>query len=39
MQRLTAHHWTQVWDPYRKVRGSIEGTEGDGNPIQNNSVK
>ena len=33
MQILTANHWTEVRDPYGRVRGRIEGTEGDGNPI------
>ena len=32
MQILTAKHWTKVGDPYRRVRGRIEGTEGNGNP-------
>ena len=33
MQILTANHWTEVRDPYGRVRGRIEGAEGDGNPI------
>jgi hypothetical protein len=33
MQRLTANHWTEVGDPHGRVRGRIEGIEGDGNPI------
>jgi hypothetical protein len=24
-------HWTEVWDPYGRVRGRIEGAESDGN--------
>jgi hypothetical protein len=33
MQISTAKHWTEVGDPCGRVRGRIEGTEGDGNPI------
>jgi hypothetical protein len=33
MQILTVKHWTVVRDFYGRVRGRIEGTEGDGNPI------
>jgi hypothetical protein len=33
MQILTAIHWTEVGEPYGRVRGRIEGAEGDGNPI------
>ena len=33
MQILIAKHWTEVRDPYGRVRGRIEGAEGDGNPI------
>jgi hypothetical protein len=33
MQILTAKHWTEVWDPYGRDRGRIEGAEGDGNHI------
>ena len=33
MQILTANHWTEVRDPNGRVRGRIEGAEGDGNPI------
>ena len=29
----TANHWTEVGASYGRVRGRIEGTEGDGNPI------
>jgi hypothetical protein len=32
MEILTAKHWTEVRDPYGRVRGRIEGNEGDGNP-------
>jgi hypothetical protein len=30
---LIPNHWAEVWDPYERVRGRIEGAEGDGNPI------
>jgi len=33
MQILTAIHWTEAGDPYGRIRGKIEGTEWDGNPI------
>jgi hypothetical protein len=33
MQTLTANIWCEVKDLYRSVTGSIEGTEGNGNPI------
>ena len=33
MQILTANHRTEMGDPYGRVRGRIEETEGDGNPI------
>jgi hypothetical protein len=33
MQIPTAKHWTDVGDPHGRVKGRIEGTEGDGNPI------
>jgi hypothetical protein len=33
MQILTANHWTEVRDPYGRVRGRIEGTKGGGNSI------
>jgi hypothetical protein len=29
MQIITAEHWTEVGNPYGKVRGRSEGTEGD----------
>ena len=29
----TAKHWPEVGDPYGRVRGRIEGAEGDFNPI------
>jgi hypothetical protein len=38
MQILTANHWTEVRDPYGGVRGRIERTEGDGNPIGRTTV-
>ena len=33
MQILTTKHWTEVGNPNGRVRGRIEGAEGDGNPI------
>jgi hypothetical protein len=33
MQIFTTNHWTEVIDPYGRVRGRTEGTKGDGNPI------
>jgi hypothetical protein len=30
---LTVKHWTEPGDPKGKVRGRIEGAEGDFNPI------
>jgi hypothetical protein len=33
MHVLTANHWTENGDPYGRVRGRIEETEGHGNPI------
>jgi hypothetical protein len=33
MQILIAKHRTEVRDPYGRVRGRIEGTEGDGNLV------
>ena len=38
MQILTAKHWTEVGDPYGRVRRRIEGTEGDGSPIGRTTV-
>ena len=32
MQIPTDKHWTEVRDPYRRVRGRTEGPQGDGNP-------
>jgi hypothetical protein len=34
MQILTGKHWTELVDPYGRVRERIEGNEGDGNPIE-----
>jgi hypothetical protein len=34
MQILTSHHWTEVGDPYGRVRRKIGGVEGDGNFIR-----
>jgi hypothetical protein len=33
MHILTAKHWSKVEDSYGRVRGRVEGTEGDGQPI------
>lgn len=33
MQTLTVNHWTEVGSSYSRIRGRIEGAEGDGNPI------
>jgi hypothetical protein len=33
MQILPANHWTDVGDPYGRVRGRVEGAERNGNPI------
>jgi hypothetical protein len=30
---LTPNHWTEVGNPYGRVRGKIEGAEVAGNPI------
>jgi hypothetical protein len=38
MQTLTAKHWTEVRDPYGRIGGKSEGTEGDGNPIDRPTV-
>ena len=38
MQIPTANHWTEVRDPYGRVRGRIEEAEGDGNPIGRTTV-
>jgi hypothetical protein len=38
MQILTANHRTELGDPYGRVRGRIEETEGDGNPIGRSRV-
>ena len=38
MQILTTKHWTEGGNPNGRVRGRIEGTEGDGNPIGRSSV-
>jgi hypothetical protein len=32
MQILTANVWSEVRISYGRVKGKIEGTEGDGNP-------
>jgi hypothetical protein len=33
MKILIANHWIEVGDQYGRVRGRIEGAEGDCNPI------
>jgi hypothetical protein len=33
MQIFRDNHWSEVRDPYGRVRGRIEGAEGDGNLI------
>ena len=38
MQRLSANHWTQVQDHYRRVGGRTEGAEGNCNPIGRTTV-
>jgi hypothetical protein len=38
MQILTANHWTEVRNSYGRVRGRIEGTEEDANPIGRTTV-
>jgi len=38
MQILTGNHWTEVGDPYGRVRGRIERAEGDGSPIRRTTV-
>jgi hypothetical protein len=32
MQMTTDKHWKKVQDPYKRVKGRIEGPEGDDNP-------
>jgi hypothetical protein len=34
LQILTAKHWTELGDPYGRVRERSEDNEGDGNPIE-----
>ena len=34
MKIPTANHWTEVGDPYERVRGRIESPEGNGNPTR-----
>jgi hypothetical protein len=34
MQTLTANLWTELRDSYGRVRGRAEGSEGNGNPIE-----
>jgi hypothetical protein len=33
MQILRAKHWTEARDLYGRLRGRIEGAEGDGRPL------
>jgi hypothetical protein len=35
---FTAKHWIEAENPYERVRGRTEGTEGDGNHIEPSSV-
>jgi hypothetical protein len=35
---LTANHWTEVGDPYGRVKGRIKETGGNGNPIGRQTV-
>jgi hypothetical protein len=32
------NHWTEIRNPYGRVRGRIEGAKGGGNPIGRTSV-
>jgi hypothetical protein len=38
MQILTANHWTEVRDPYRRVRGRTEGAEKGGKLIGRTTI-
>jgi hypothetical protein len=38
MQILMANHWTEVGDPYERIRGRIEEAEGDSKPIGRTTV-
>jgi hypothetical protein len=38
MQILKVNHWTEVREPYGRVRRRIEDAEGDGNPIRKPTV-
>jgi hypothetical protein len=33
MQTLLSNHWSEIGDPYGRIRGRIEGAEAEGNPI------
>jgi hypothetical protein len=35
---LTHNLWTEVWDPYGRIRGRIEEAEGKGDPIERPAV-
>jgi hypothetical protein len=35
---LRANHWTEVWDPYERVRGRTEGDEEDDNTFRRPTV-
>jgi hypothetical protein len=37
-QILTANHWTEAMNPHGRVRGRIEGTEGNGIPTRRTTV-
>jgi hypothetical protein len=38
MKTLTTNHWTEVRDPYGRVRGRTKIAERDGNPIGRKTV-
>ena len=38
MQTFTVKHWTEVRDPYGRVRKMTEGAKRDGNPIERTTV-
>jgi hypothetical protein len=38
MQILITNLWTEVGDPCGKIRGRIEGAEGEGDPIRRPAV-
>jgi hypothetical protein len=34
MQKLTANKWTEVGNSYGRIRGRMEGNEGNGQPYR-----